>query len=150
MCDRTFRPYDPEQPFLLPQTLQEWLPVAHLAYCISDLVESLDLTAILLWYEKPTRGTVPYNPQMLAKVLLDAYCLGTPSSWQIAHKLEEDIAFRVLAANNTPDFRTIAEFPKRHLAAPKGMFVQVLGLCRKAGLVQLDHVTVDFCATFLS
>ena len=143
MCDRTFRPYEPEQPFLLPPTLQEWLPAGHLAYFISDLVEALDLTAILSWYDTPKRGTAPYHPQMLVKVLLYAYCVGTPSSRQIARKLEEDIAFRVLAANNTPDFRTIAEFRKRHLAALKGIFVQVLRLCRKAGLVQLGHVAVD-------
>lgn len=143
MCDRTFRPYDPEQPFLLPPTLQEWLPADHLAYFISDLVESLDLTAILSWYDKPTRGTVPYHPQMLVKVLRYAYCIGTPSSRQIARKLEEDIAFRVLAANNTPDFRTMAEFRKRHLAALTGIFVQVLQLCRRAGLVTLGHVAVD-------
>jgi len=143
MCDRTFRPYEPEQPFLLPPTLQEWLPAEHLAYFISDLVEALDLTAILSWYDKPTRGTVPYHPQMLVKVLLYAYCVGTPSSRQIARKLDEDIAFRVLAANNTPDFRTIAEFRKRHLTALKGIFVQVLRLCRRAGLVKLGHVAVD-------
>ncbi len=143
MGDRTFRPYEPEQPFLLPPTLQEWLPADHLAYFIADLVESLDLTTILSCYDQPTRGTVPYHPQMLVKVLLYAYCVGTPSSRQIARKLEEDIAFRVLAANNTPDFRTIAEFRKRHLAALKGIFVQVLRLCRKAGLVKLGHVAVD-------
>ena len=95
MCDRTFRPYEPEQPFLLPPTLQEWLPADHLAYFVSDLVEALDLTAILAWYDKPTCGTAPYHPQMLVKVLLYAYCVGTPSSRQIARKLEEDIAFRV-------------------------------------------------------
>ena len=143
MCDRTFRPYDPEQPFLLPPTLQEWLPAEHLVYFISDLVESLELTAILSWYDKPTRGTVPYHPQMLVKVLLYAYCIGTPSSRQIARKLEEDIGFRVLAANNTPDFRTIAEFRKRHLTALTGIFIQVLRLCRQAGLVKLGHVAVD-------
>ncbi len=143
MCDRTFRPYDPAQPFLLPPTLQEWLPAEHLVYFISDLVEALDLAAILSWYDKPTRGTVPYHPQMLVKVLLYAYCVGTPSSRQIARKLEEDLAFRVLAANNTPDFRTIAEFRKQHLTALKGVFIQVLRLCRQAGLVKLGHVAVD-------
>jgi len=106
-------------------------------------VESLDLTAILSAYDQPTRGTVPYHPQMLVKVLLYAYCVGTLSSRQIARKLEEDIAFRVLAANNTPDFRTIAEFRKRHLGALTGLFVQVLRLGRKAGLVRLGHVAVD-------
>ena len=143
MCDRTFRPYEPEQPFLLPPTLQEWLPADHLAYFVSDLVEALDLTALLSGYDQPKRGTAPYHPRMLVKVLLYAYCVGIPSSRQIARKVQEDIAFRVLAANNTPDFRTIAEFRKRHVGALKGIFVQVLRLCRQAGLVKLGHVAVD-------
>lgn len=143
MTNRTFRPYDPEQMFLLPPALQEWLPPDHLAYFVSDLVDTLDLTAIVSCEAKPTRGTVPYHPRMLVKVLLYAYCVGIPSSRQMARKLEEDLAFRVLAANNTPDFRTIAEFRKTHLAVLKGLFVQVLQLCQKAGLVKLGHVALD-------
>jgi len=90
MCDRTFRPYEPEQPFLLPPTLQEWLPADHLAYFVSDLVEALDLTALLSGYDQPKRGTAPYHPRMLVKVLLYAYCVGIPSSRQIARKVQED------------------------------------------------------------
>lgn len=80
---------------------------------------------------------------MMVKVLLYAYCIGVPSSRKIAKRLEEDIAFRVLAANNTPDFRTISDFRKDHLKALAALFVQVLKLCQKAGLVKLGHVSLD-------
>lgn len=139
---KVFRPYDPEQIFLMPAALQDWLPKDHLAYFISDVVDHLDLSTIMDRYEEE-RGYPPYHPAMMVKVLLYAYCIGVPSSRKIAKRLEEDIAFRVLAANNTPDFRTIADFRKEHLAALAALFVQVLKLCQKAGLVKLGHVSID-------
>lgn len=99
MTMRTFRPYDPDERWLLPPSPHEWLPEDHLAYFLSDLVDELDLKAILAPYHGVTRGTVPYHPQMLVKVLLYAYAVGIPASRQIARELEDDIAFRVLAAN---------------------------------------------------
>jgi transposase len=140
---KTFRPYEPEQSFLMPVSMREWLPCSHLAYFITDLVDQLDLVGIVERYEHEERGYPPYNPRMMAKVLLYAYCIGVPSSRKIARKLEEDIAFRVLAANNTPDFRTISDFRKDHLKALAALFVQVLKLCQKAGLVKLGHVALD-------
>ena len=140
---KTFRPYDPEQQLLLPAALQEWLPEDHLAYFISDLVEHLDLSAITARYQGEERGGPPYHPRMMVKVLLYGYCTGVASSRRIALRLHEDIAFRVLAANNTPDFRTISDFRKDHLAALAGLFHQVLELCRQAGLVKLGHVALD-------
>jgi transposase len=101
---KVFRPYDPEQILLMPAALQEWLPADHLAYFISDVVDHLDLSAIMSRYEGEERGYPPYNPWMLVKVLVYAYCTGVPSSRKIEKHLKEDIAFRVLAANNTPDF----------------------------------------------
>jgi len=89
------------------------------------------------------RGTVPYDPRMLVAVLLYAYAMGVPGSRQIARKLHEDIAFRFLAANTTPDFRTISAFRTQHLAALRGLFVQVLRLCQRAGLVKLGHIALD-------
>jgi len=89
------------------------------------------------------RGYPPYHPAMMVKVLLYAYCIGVPSSRKIEKRLEEDISFRVLAANNTPDFRTISDFRKDHLHALATLFVQVLKLCQKAGLVKLGHVSLD-------
>jgi len=140
---KTFRPYEPEQPFLMPASMREWLPIGHLVYFVSDVVEQLDLSEITERYAHEERGYPPYHPQMMVKVLLYAYCIGVPSSRKIALRLEEDIAFRVLAANNTPDFRTISDFRKDHLKALAGLFVQVLKLCRKAGLVKLGHVAID-------
>ena len=140
---KTYLPYDPDQQLLLPAALQEWLPPDHLAYFISDVVDQLDLSAITARYEEERRGSPPYHPRMMVKVLLYGYCTGVASSWRIAQRLHEDIAFRVLAANNTPDFRTISDFRKDHLEALGNLFLQVLELCQQAGLVKLGHVALD-------
>jgi transposase len=140
---KTFRPYEPDQMFLMPVSIWDWLPAEHLAYFISDVVDQLDISAITVRYKGEERGYPPYHPAMMVKVLLYAYCIGIPSSRKIEKRLEEDIAFRVVAANNTPDFRTIADFRKDHLKALSGLFLQVLRLCQKAGLVKLGHVALD-------
>ena len=113
------------------------MPEDHLAYFISDVVDQLDLSEITALYEGERWGGPPYHPKMMVKVLLYAYCVEAPSSRRIATRLHEDIAFRVLAANNTPDFR------KDHLAALAGLFLQVLVFCQRAGLVKLGHVDLD-------
>lgn len=143
MPSKTYRPYVPEQMFLMPPTLQDWLPPEHLVYFVSDAVDAMDLSAILSVYEDETRGYPPYHPVMLTKILLYGYCIGAPSSRKIERRCEEDIGFRVLAANNQPDFRTISDFRKRHLSALKELFLQVLRMCQKAGLVKLGHVALD-------
>lgn len=143
MLDRTFRPYEPDQLLLLPPSLGEWLPEDHLAYFVSDMVTELDLTPILKTYGGVTRGNAPYDPRMLVTILLYAYAVGIPASRQIARELEENVAFRVLAANQRPDFRTISDFRKHHLTALTGLFVQVLKLCQRAGLVKLGHIALD-------
>ena len=140
---KTYRPYEPDQSFLLPPALTDWLPEGHLIYFIRDIVNDFDLSAIESVYEREERGYPPYHPHMMVSVLLYAYCLGVTSSRKIARRLEEDVAFRVLAANNTPDFRTISDFRKRHLCELAGLFVDVLRLCQKAGLVKLGHVSLD-------
>jgi transposase len=114
-----------------------------LAYFVSDLVDELDLSAIVAPYEAEERGFPPYHPVMLTKVLLYGYCVGVYSSRKIERRLMEDVAFRVLAAGNEPDFRTIAEFRRRHLDALQGLFVQVLRLAREAGALQVGRVAVD-------
>ena len=103
----------------------------------------MDLSPIMGRYEQEERGYPPYHPRMMVKVLLYAYCVGVASSRRMEQRLHEDIAFRVLAANNTPDFRTISDFPKEHLAALGSIFLQVLKLCQRAGLVKLGHVCLD-------
>lgn len=140
---KTFRPYDRDQMFLMPISMRDWLPSDHLVYFISDVVEVMDLSAIMVRYEGEERGYPPYHPVMMVKVLLYAYCIGVPSSRKIAKRLEEDIGFRVLAANNTPDFRTISDFRKDHLKALGELFLQVLKLCERAGMVKLGHVALD-------
>ena len=140
---KTFRPYEPDQIILMPASMKEWLPSDHLAYFISDVVDHLDLSAIMERYAGEERGYPPYHPAMMVKVLLYAYCMGIVSSRKIERHLCEDIAFRVLAANNTPDFRTISDFRKDHLKALAGLFLQVLKLCQKAGMVKLGHVAID-------
>ena len=141
---KTYRPYEPDQILLLPPSVKDWLPTGHLAHFISELVdESLDLSAITKVYEREERGYPPYHPVMMTKVLLYAYCVGLPSSRKIAKCLMEDVGFWMLAANNTPNFRTIADFRKEHLAALDGLFLQVLKLCQKAGMVKLGHVALD-------
>ena len=140
---KTYLPYDPDQQLLLPAALQEWLPDDHLVCFISDVVDQSELAVMSDSYEQERRGGPPYHPRMMVKVLLYGYCIGVASSRRIAQRLHEDIAFRVLAANNTPDFRTISDFRKDHLGALSGLFLQVLAFCQRAGLVKLGHVALD-------
>jgi transposase len=140
---KTYRPYVPEQDLLLPPSLRDWLPEDHLAFFVSDLVDHLDLSAITGVYEDEERGYPPYHPVMLTKVLVYAYCVGVFSSRRIQRRLVEDVAFRVLAAGNTPDFRTIADFRKTHLAALKGFFEQVLQVARDLGTLRVGRVALD-------
>ena len=139
---KTFRPYDPDQLLLMPPALADWVPEDHLARFVSDVVDTLDLTAIEATYAEE-RGYPPYHPQMMVKVLLYGYCTGVYSSRRIARQLTDSVAFRFLAAGNQPDFRTVSEFRKRHGPALAGLFQQVLRLCRRAGLVKLGQVAVD-------
>jgi transposase len=140
---KTYRPYVPEQDLLLPPSLRDWLPEDHLAFFVSDLVDHLDLSAITAVYEGEERGYPPYHPVMLTKVLVYAYCVGVFSSRKIQRRLVEDIAFRVLAAGNAPDFRTIADFRKTHLPALQGFFEQVLGVARDLGTLRIGRVAID-------
>jgi transposase len=140
---KTYRPYVPEQDLLLPPSLREWLPEDHLAFFVSDLIDQLDLSAITTPYEAEERGYPPYHPVMLTKVLVYAYCVGVFSSRKIQRRLIEDVPFRVLAAGNAPDFRTIADFRKTHLTALRGFFEQVLRLAREMGAPRVGRVALD-------
>ncbi|HEX7512279.1 MAG TPA: IS1182 family transposase [Candidatus Methylomirabilis sp.] len=142
---KTFKPYNPDQLFLLPPALRDWLPEGHPAAFISDVVDAaLDLTPILATYETGDgRGQPPYHPALLVKLLLYGYCMGKPSSRQLERATYEEIPYRVLAANQHPDHDTIAAFRQTHLTALAALFVQVLRLCQRAGLVQLGHVALD-------
>ena len=140
---KTYRDYQPEQDFLLPPSLRDWLPEDHLAYFVSDVVEQLDLSAIESVYQEEQRGQPPYHPRMMTKVLIYGYCVGVFSSRRIQKKLSEDVGFRVLGAGNQPDFRTISDFRKLHLGALQGLFDQVLQIALQAGTVKLGRVMLD-------
>jgi transposase len=150
-----FKPCDREQLFLLPPSLRDWLPEGDLAYFIIDVVDQLDLGAIYRYYEvaeasersperrKAASGQPAFHPKMMVALLLYAYCNGTPSSRRIARLCERDAGYRVVSADQQPNFRTISEFRRVHLEALKDLFVQVLHLAREAGLVKLGHVALD-------
>jgi transposase len=139
---KTFRPYQPDQLLMLPPSLQEWLPEDHEAYFLSDVVESLDLSQVYAAYEEE-RGFPPYHPLLMVKLWLYGQMRGVRSSRKLERATLEDVGFRVLCAGNEPDHRTLSEFRRRHLEALSGLFLQVLQLCREAGLVKLGHVAID-------
>ena len=140
---KRYRVYEPDQLFLMPPSLREWLPEDHLVYFVSDLVDDLDLSEIEAIYEDEERGQPPYHPGMMAKVLIYAYCTGVFASRRIEKRLVEDVAFRVLAAGNTPDFRTLSDFRKIHRKAVEELFEQVLRLALRAGAMKLGRVAID-------
>jgi transposase len=140
---KTFRPYDINQKLLLPPDLHDWLREDHLALYVNDLVEQLDLSRILNAYEKDLRGRPPYHPAMMVKLLIYGYCVGKMSSRKIEEATYDDVGFRVLACNQQPDHDSIAEFRKRHLQELGRLFVQVVEMCQRAGLVKLGHVAID-------
>jgi transposase len=140
---KSYRPYDPDQEFLLPPSLREWLPEDHLIYFVSDVIDNVDLTAMDAVYGDEARGQPPYDPRMMTKVLVYGYCVGVFSSRRIQLRLAEDIGFRVLAAGNAPNFRTISDFRKLHLATLEGLFEQVLKIALEAGAMKLGRVALD-------
>jgi transposase/ribosomal protein L5 len=140
---KRFRTDHLNQSLLMPPSLHDWLPEGHLARFIADVTEELDLGAIYRSYEGDGRGKAAYEPLMMLRVLLYGYCRGVASSRKIERATYEDVAFRFLSADTHPDHDTIAAFRKRHLDALAGLFLQVLQLCQKAGLVKLGHVAID-------
>jgi transposase len=141
---KRFRACDLNQPFLLPPSLQDWLPEGHLARFVGEIVDGLDLSAIYATYQrKDGRGLAAYHPLLMVRLLLYGYCVGVASSRQIERRTHEDVAFRYLAADQHPDHDTIASFRQTHLSDLAGLFLQALQLCEKAGLVKLGHVAID-------
>jgi transposase len=140
---KSYKPYDLNQMFLLPPSLREWLPGNHLAYFVSDVVDTLDLTKIEKRLTNTDRGQPPYHPAMMVKLLFYGYATGVPSSRKIERKTYEDIAFRVLAAGYHPDHDTISSFRKDHIKVLKNLFLQILLLAGEAKLVKVGHVSLD-------
>jgi transposase len=140
---KVFRAWKTDEIWLLPPSVADFVPAGHPAHLIRDLVsEELDISAIMCSYTE-VKGYPPYHPAMMVALLLYAYRSGVYSSRRIARGCAERLDFQAVTALNMPDFRTIGEFRRRHLDALAGLFVQVLALCRKAGLAGLDHVAVD-------
>lgn len=141
---KSFRTCDLDQPFLLPPSLQDWLPENHLARFIAELSNGLDLSEIYGFYgRRDGRGKAAYHPVMMVRLLLYGYCVGIMSSRRIERASYEDVAVRYLAADQHPDHDTVASFRQQHLPVLAQVFTHVLQLCGKAGLVKLGHVAID-------
>lgn len=141
--NKRFRAFEPAAVMLVPPSLDEWLPQNHLSRFIADVVETqLDLSKFYASYAK-TKGQPPYDPRLMVRVLLYGYCVGVRSSRELERVCVDVVAFRWLAAQQAPDFRSIARFRKRHLSALGNVFLQALELCRAAGMVSLGQVALD-------
>jgi transposase len=141
---KRFRSCSHDQPFLLPPSLQDWLPEDHLARFVADVMNELDLSAIYAEYERSDgRGLAAYHPVLMARLLLYGYCIGVTSSRKIEQATYDNLAFRYLSADQHPDHDTLAAFRQEHVEALADLFVQALRLCQKAGLVKLGNVSID-------
>lgn len=138
-----FKTSDRDQRFLLPVDMREWLPENHSAFFVLDTVESMDLSAFYVSYREDGWGRAAFDPKMMVALILYAFSVGERSSRGIERRCVEDVGFRVIAANHTPDHSTIARFIARHYDALQGLFAQVVGVCVKAGLVRSSTVAVD-------
>ena len=140
---KTYRDWSPNQVYLLPPSPQHWLPEGDLVYFLLDTVATLDLTPIFAHYERERRGQPPFHPRMMVTLLLYCYATGTRSSRKIMRRCQADLACRVIVGEDIPDFRTISDFRKAHLARLETLFVEVLKLCALAGLVQVGTIALD-------
>ena len=140
---QNFLTCDRDQPMLLPPDLRDWLDDDHLAWFVIDAVKELDLEPFYGSYRADGHGAAAHDPQMMVTVFAYAYAVGERSSRAIERRCREDVAFRVICANQAPDHATIARFRVRHEEALAGLFGQVLGLCGKAGIVDVSVIAVD-------
>jgi transposase len=135
-CDR-------EQELLLAPSLREWLAEDHFAWFVLDAVDEIDLAAFYASYRDDGWGRAAHDPAMMVALFVYAYAIGERSSRGIERRCREDVAFRVITANQAPDHATIARFRVRHEAAIAGLFGEVLALCARSGLVKVGVVAVD-------
>jgi transposase len=144
MSRKQYRAWTPDQVYLLPPSPREWLPESHLVHFVMDVVAELDIGAIdRVYQQKDHRGERPWDPRMMVSLLVYGYCIGVRSSRRLEKATYEDVAFRLLSGNTQPDHTAISEFRRVHLAALSGLFLQVLQLCQKAGMVKLGRVALD-------
>src|SRR4030088_2266649 len=132
-----------DQTYMFPPSPRDWLPENDLVYFLIDTVATLDLTPIFAHYERELRGQPPFHPRMMVALLLYCYATGTRSSRRIMRRCHVDGACRVIVGEDIPDFRTISDFRKTHLARLDSLFVEVLKLCALAGLVKVGTIALD-------
>ena len=132
-----------DQLLLMPPSLSDWLPADHLAWFVVDVVAELDLSGFYRSLRVDGRGGASYDPEVMLGILLYSYCVGERSSRRIERRLCDDVAFRVVAANQAPDHATLARFRRRHQDAIAGVFAQVVALCITEGLVHAGVVAID-------
>jgi transposase len=140
---KTYRDWSPNQVYLFPPSPQDWLPEGDLVYFLLDTVATLDLSPIFAHYERESRGQPPFHPRMMVALLLYCYATGTRSSRKIMRRCQADLACRVIVGEDIPDFRTISDFRKTHLAPLETLFIEVLKLCALAGLAKVGTIALD-------
>ena len=141
--NKTYREWSPDQAYMFPPSPRDWLPEDDLVYFIVETVATLDLFPIFAHYERDLRGQPPFHPRMMVALLLYCYATGTRSSRKIMRRCQTDVACRVIVGEDVPDFRTISDFRKTHLARLEGLFLQVLKLCAVAGLTRVGTIALD-------
>jgi transposase len=140
---KTYRDWSPDQSYLLPPSPHDWLPEDDLVYFLLDTIATIDLAAIFAHYERESRGRPPFHPRMMVALLLYCYATGTRSSRKIMRRCRTDVACRIIVGDDIPDFRTISDFRKTHLARLEALFVEVLKLCALAGLAKVGTIALD-------
>ena len=140
---KTYRDWSSDQAYLFPPSPHDWLPEGDLVYFLLDTVATLDLTPIFAHFERELRGQPPFHPRMMVALLLYCYATGTRSSRKIMRRCHIDVACRVIVGEDIPDFRTISDFRKIHLARLEALFVEVLKLCALAGLAMVGTIALD-------
>jgi transposase len=140
---KTYREWSPDQVFMFPPSPQDWLPEDDLVYFLLDTIAALDLTPFFAYYEREARGQPPFHPRMMVTLLLYGYATGTRSSRKIMRRCQVDVACRIIVGDDIPDFRTISDFRKTHLARLEALFVEVLKLCALAGLAKVGTIALD-------
>ena len=140
---KTYRDWSTDQNYLFPPSPHDWLPEGDLVYFLLDTVATLDLTPLFAHYERELRGQPPFHPRMMVALLLYCYATGTRSSRRIMKRCHVDVACRAIVGEDVPDFRTISDFRKTHLARLEALFVEVLKLCALAGLAKVGTIALD-------
>src|SRR3954465_1642874 len=140
---KTYRDWSTDQTYLFPPSPHDWLPEGDLVYFLLDTVAAIDLAPIFVHYERETRGQPPFHPRMMVALLLYCSATGTRSSRKIMRRCHVDVACRVIVGDDIPDFRTISDFRKIHLARLEALFVEVLKLCALAGLTKVGTIALD-------